>query len=54
MEEPGASLTAELAVAVFRIAFERWVADGNERDLRELIADSLDELTALAASRCAR
>ena len=49
VEEPTASLTAELAVAVFRIAFERWVADGNERDLQELISDSLDELTALAA-----
>ena len=53
VEEPTASLTAELAVAVFRIAFERWVADGNERDLQELIGDSLDELTALAASRAA-
>ena len=54
VEEPGASLTAELALAVFRIAFERWVADDNDQDLGELIADSLDELTALAASKSQR
>src|SRR5579859_1727766 len=45
---PAASLAAEIAVAVFKIAFERWVAAGNERDLPELIRESLGELSSLA------
>jgi AcrR family transcriptional regulator len=51
VEEPEASLTAEAAIAVFRIAFERWVAAGDERDLRELIRESLQALRAVAAGR---
>jgi len=47
--EPAASLTAEVAIAVFRIAFERWVADTGERDFAQLIGDSLDELKAVTA-----
>jgi AcrR family transcriptional regulator len=49
--EPAASLTAELAIAVFRIAFERWVDESEERDLQELIRDSLDEMKAVSAGR---
>jgi AcrR family transcriptional regulator len=47
---PAASLTAELATAVFRVAFERWIADDNDRDLPALIRDSLDELKVVTAS----
>ncbi len=47
VEEPRASLSAELGVSVFRIAFERWVADGNERSLPELICEAFDELVAV-------
>lgn len=39
--EPLASLTAELGIAAFRVAFERWVADGEERSLRDLVDESL-------------
>ncbi len=46
VDEPEASLTAEAAIAVFRIAFERWVAADDERDLPELIRESLDALRA--------
>jgi AcrR family transcriptional regulator len=49
--DPAASLTAEAGIAVFRIAFERWVDETNQRDLPELIRDSLDELKAVAAGR---
>ena len=45
--EPAASLAAETAVAVFRVAFERWVADGERAALDELVRDSLAELTQL-------
>ena len=51
VEEPAASLTAEAAIAVFRIAFERWVAAGDERDLPELIRESMAALRAVATAR---
>jgi AcrR family transcriptional regulator len=44
--EPLASITAELGMAAFRIAFERWVAEGEERSLSELIDESLAGITA--------
>ena len=47
--DPAASLSAEAGIAVFRIAFERWVEETNRRDLPELIRDSLDELKAVTA-----
>ena len=46
--EPAASLTAEAGIAVFRVAFERWVAEDNERPLPELIEDSLEALKSLS------
>jgi AcrR family transcriptional regulator len=49
--EPAASITAETAIAIFRNAFERWVAATDERDLPELIRESLDALRAVAAGR---
>ena len=49
--EPAASLAAEAGIAVFRVAFERWVADDNRRDLPELVGESLDELRALSGAQ---
>jgi AcrR family transcriptional regulator len=49
VKDPAASLTAEAGIAVFRVAFERWVDDPHERDLPELIRESLDELRAVTA-----
>lgn len=46
---PGASILAETAVAVFRISFERWVAQVGGPDLVGLIGESLAELRALTA-----
>jgi len=48
--DPAAGLTAEIGIAVFRIAFERWHEQGNQRDLPELIRESLDELPGLTAA----
>jgi AcrR family transcriptional regulator len=48
--EPAASLAAEAGIAVFRIAFERWVDEANEQDLPRLIRESLDELRAITAA----
>ena len=49
LTDPAASLTAEIAISVFRIAFERWIDETNQRDLPELIHESLDGLQALTA-----
>ena len=38
-------------IAVFRVAFERWVEPANERSIQELIHDSLDQLSLLTAGR---
>ena len=46
---PAASLTAEAGIAVFKIAFERWVSEPGQPDLPQLIRDSLGELKAVTA-----
>ena len=49
LEEPAASLTAEIGIAVFRNAFERWLDGDEERDLPALVRDSLHRVSALTA-----
>ena len=44
-----ASLAAEVAIAVFKIAFERWVSDPVHLDLVQLMRASLDELRTVTA-----
>ena len=47
--EPEASLAAETGVAVFRVAFERWVGEPEDRGLATVIHESFDRWRALAA-----
>jgi AcrR family transcriptional regulator len=49
VRDPVASLAAEAGIAVFKIAFERWINDTDQRDLSHLIRESLDELKAVTA-----
>jgi AcrR family transcriptional regulator len=49
VKDPTAMLSAEAGIAVFRVAFERWVSEDAKRDLPQLIRESLDELKAVAA-----
>jgi AcrR family transcriptional regulator len=49
--EPAASLTAEASIAVFRIAFERWINQTDQEDLPRLIRGSLDALKAVTAGQ---
>jgi AcrR family transcriptional regulator len=49
--DPAAGLAAEAGVAVFRIAFERWIDDADQRELSHHIRESLDELKAVTAGR---
>lgn len=47
--EPAASLAAEAGIAVFRVAFERWIDDPADPDLRQVVRDSFAELKAVTA-----
>jgi AcrR family transcriptional regulator len=49
--DTAASLTAEVAIAVFKIAFERWITKNSRRDLPQHIRESLAELKAVTADR---
>jgi AcrR family transcriptional regulator len=55
--DPGASLAAEAGVAVFRVAFQRWVGqpgdagDSSEQTLAQLIRQSLAELKSVTAGQ---
>ena len=51
VKDPAASLTSEAGIAVFKIAFERWITDTSHQDLPQLIRESLDELKAVAAGQ---
>ena len=48
--DPAASLTAEAGIAVFKVAFDRWVDANNELGWSELVRGSLAELKVLVAS----
>jgi hypothetical protein len=48
--EPTAKLTAETGVAVFKVAFDRWISASKATDLAQVVTESLDELRALTAS----
>jgi AcrR family transcriptional regulator len=47
--EPVAKLTAETGVAVFKVAFDRWISAAKDRDLAQVVAEALGELRALTA-----
>jgi hypothetical protein len=50
LDEPAAELTAELGIALFRVAFGRWIAPaGGEGDFSALVREALAELRALTA-----
>jgi AcrR family transcriptional regulator len=44
-----ASLTAEAGIAVFKVAFVRWIDESNQRDFPQLIREAFDELGAVTA-----
>jgi AcrR family transcriptional regulator len=48
--EPDASLAAEAGIAVFRVAFERWVSQPDPADLSQVMRESLDRLTIITRS----
>jgi AcrR family transcriptional regulator len=51
VEDPAASLSAEAGIAVFKVAFERYVDAANQQDLPTVIRESLDGLKVITAGR---
>lgn len=49
--DPVATLSAEAGVAVFKVAFERWVAQPRGAGLAALIKETFDELGTVIGSR---
>ena len=47
VDDRAATLAAQTGIAVFHVAFGRWVGDDDEHDLPALIRESLGELKAL-------
>src|SRR5262249_38912856 len=48
---PAPSPTEQAGIAVFKVAFDRWVTAAGRRTLPRLIRDSLDELKAVTAGK---
>ncbi|MGW5866531.1 TetR family transcriptional regulator [Streptomyces sp. NPDC055239] len=44
-----ASLAAETSIAVFRVAFSRWVTAAEDQDLQDIMRETLDRLRAMTA-----
>jgi len=51
VKDPAASLSAEAGIAVFKIAFERWVEETESKSLPLLIKQSLNELKVVTSGR---
>jgi AcrR family transcriptional regulator len=51
VDDPDATLAAEIAIAVFRTAFERWHSQGASADLRRVIRESLDQSRTLLTQK---
>jgi AcrR family transcriptional regulator len=51
VSDPAASLTAEAGIAVFKVAFERWVSEPGQPDLPKIIRQSLDDLRTVTAAK---
>jgi len=48
--DPTAGLTGEVAIALFKISFERWVSSSEPCDLAEVLLDSLEKLRVVTAT----
>ncbi len=48
--DAAANLAAEIGIAVFKTAFERWIDGAETRDFADVVRASMDELKALSVS----
>ncbi len=49
--EPAASLAAETGVAVFKVAFARWIGEAGQPGLRAILRESMTELEDVVTGR---
>ncbi len=49
LSDLSARLTAEVAIAVFRIAFERWIEDTHDCEFAQFVRESIDQLKVVTA-----
>ena len=49
--EPAASLAAETGIAVFKVAFARWISDHGQPDLPGILRESMADLRDVVADR---
>ncbi|EXU63588.1 TetR family transcriptional regulator [Streptomyces sp. PRh5] len=49
VEEPAATLTAEVGVAVFKVGFTLWLTAPDQREMSQLMRESLDGIKAVTA-----
>lgn len=47
--DPAATLAAETGVTVFKVAFEQWIADGEDRPLGDIERQVMREMAAIAS-----
>ena len=50
VSEPQATLAAEAGMTVLRVALQQWASANDDRDLPEIMRDSVADLRAVAAS----
>ena len=50
VEDPTAGLIGEVAIAVFKNSFERWVSSSEPSDLAQVMRDSFEQLRAVTSS----
>jgi AcrR family transcriptional regulator len=48
-----ASLAAETGIAVYRVAFARWITDAGRQELQEILRESIEELRDVLAGQLA-
>jgi hypothetical protein len=51
--EPAASLAAETGLAVFKVAFVRWVSEPGQTDFPAILRESMGELRGVVSDRLA-
>ncbi len=47
--EPAATLAAETGIAIFKLAFGRWMNDAKKKDLAHHLREALEQLRAVTA-----
>lgn len=47
--DPAAGLTADAGMAIFKVAYECWIDETNQRGFRQLVRTALDDLRAVTA-----